>query len=280
MSRPGRGARTGMVLLNVLIVVAISAAAVTVMIVAQDIQVRRTIRLHDAAQAQSYARAGELSAITALRRDALTTPDVDVASEPWAQIGQTAVAIPNGGFALSIADEQARFNVNALALGEPIPAGALLEIARLTGVSRETVSIIEATVLALGPIRDDGPLRAAGVDPEDLARLAPLVVFLPPEAKLNVNTADPALLEMILRDPAAVRRVLARRSAGGLSAEEAAGLGAGGLFTASSAHFRVTTDVRVGAVRRLTVSRVSRSEDAEGRPRVTVTARRRLTPPS
>jgi len=280
MTRPRRGARQGMVLLNVLIVVAISAAAVTVMIVAQDIQVRRTIRLHDAAQAQSYARAGELSAITALRRDALTAPDVDVATEPWAQIGQMAVAIPNGGFALSIADEQARFNVNALALGEPIPAGALLEIARLTGVSRETVSIIEATLLALGPIRDDGPLRAAGVDPEDLARLAPLVVFLPPEAKVNVNTADPALLEMILRDPAAVRRVLERRSAGGLSAEEAAGLGAGGLFTASSAHFRVTTDVRVGDVRRLTVSRVSRSEDAEGRPRVTVTARRRLTPTS
>lgn len=280
MSRPKRGARRGMVLLNVLIVVAISAAAVTVMIVAQDIQVRRTIRLHDAAQAQSYARAGELSAITALRRDALTAPDIDVATEPWAQIGQTAVAIPNGGFALSIADEQARFNVNVLVKGEPIPAGALLEIARLAGVSRETVSAIELALTLLGPLRDDSPLRAAGVNPADLDRLAPYVVFLPPDAKLNVNTADPELLEMVLRDPLTVRRVLDRRAQGGLSTEEATALGAGGLFGASSSHFRVTTDVRVGEIRRLTVSRVSRSEDAGGRPRVTVTQRRRLTPPS
>jgi general secretion pathway protein K len=269
-----------MVLLNVLIVVAISAAAVTVMIVAQDIQVRRTIRLHDAAQAQSYARAGELSAITALRRDALTAPDVDVATEPWGQIGQTAVAIPNGGFALSIADEQARFNVNVLVKGEPIPAGALLEIARLSGVSRETVSAIELALKVLGPLPDDAPLRAAGVDPAELDRLAPYVVFLPPEAKLNVNTADPELLEMVLRDPLAVRRVLDRRARGGLPPDEATTLGAGGLFAASSSHFRVTTDVRVGDVRRLTVSRVSRGEDVAGRPRVTVTARRRLTPPS
>jgi len=269
-------ARGGMVLLNVLIVVAISAAAVTVMIVAQDMQVQRATRLHDAAQAQSYARAGELSAVTALRRDALTTPAIDVASEPWAQIGQRAVAVPNGTFALAIADEQSRFNVNAIAKGDPIPAGALLEIARLTGVSRETVSLIELTILALGPLRDDGPLRTAGVDPADLDRLAPYVVFLPPEAKLNVNTADPALLEMVLRDPLAVRRVLDRRSQGGLSPEDAAALGAGALFGASSSHFRVTIDVRVGEVRRLTVSRVSRSLDAQGRPRVTVSARRRL----
>ncbi len=273
------GTRQGMVLLNVLIVVAISAAAVTVMIVAQDMEVRRAIRLHDAAQAQSYARAGELSALVALRRDLITAPALDVATEPWGGIGQDAVAIPNGGFSLKIADEQARFNVNALAEGSPIPAGALLEIAQLTGVSRDTVSLIELTLMALGPLRDDGPLRTAGVDPADLDRLSPYVVFLPPDAKININTADPALLEMVLRDPATVRRVLERRRQGGMSSEEAAALGAGGLFGASSSHFRVETDVRVGDVRRRTVSRISRTLGDDGQPRVTVSARQRLPTP-
>lgn len=269
-------ARQGMVLLNVLIVVAISAAAVTVMIVAQDMQVRRTVRLHDAAQAQAYARAGELSAVVALRRDLMAAPAVDVMTEPWGQVGQVATTIPNGAFSLSIGDEQARFNVNALADGAPIPAGILLEIARSTGVSRETVSLIELTLLALGPLRDDGPLRSAGVDPADLDRLAPLIVFLPPDAKLNVNTAEPALLEMVLGDAATVRRVLERRGRGGLSPEEASALGAGGLLVASSLHFRVETDVRVGDVRRRTVSRISRDLGADGMARVTVSARRRL----
>lgn len=271
--------REGMVLLNVLIVVAISAAAVTVMLVAQDMQVRRTIRLHDAAQAQAYARAGELSAVTALRRDLVAAPDVDVASEPWGRIAQSAIEIPGGAFSLAVADEQSRFNLNALALGEPIPAGALLEVADQAGVSLAAVQLIERTILTLGPLRDDGPLRAAGVSADDLARLAPLITFLPPEAKLNVNAAEPRLLTMILRDPAVVRRVLERRARGGLSAEEAAALGAGGLFSASSSHFRVTTDVRVGDVRRVTVSRISRSVDAEKRPRVFVSSRRRLTAP-
>ena len=80
--------RKGMILLNVLIIVAISAAAVTVMLVAQDIGVRRTIRLHDAAQAQAYSRAGELSAVVARVRDAVTAPETDSISEPWAAIGQ------------------------------------------------------------------------------------------------------------------------------------------------------------------------------------------------
>lgn len=126
--RPRRADRQGMILLNVLIVVAIAAAAVTVMIVAQDIEVRRSIRLHDAAQAQAYGRAGELSAIVALRRDALTAPTIDTMSEPWAQIGQQAIAIPGGEFALSIVDEQARFNVNAVTQGDAISAFAFLNI--------------------------------------------------------------------------------------------------------------------------------------------------------
>ncbi|MDP1913752.1 general secretion pathway protein GspK [Brevundimonas sp.] len=273
--RRRRADRRGMILLNVLIVVAIAAAAVTVMIVAQDIEVRRSIRLHDAAQAQAYARAGELSAAVALRRDALTTPMIDTVSEPWAQIGQQTIAIPGGSFALSIADEQARFNVNAVAKGDAISSFALVNIGEAAGVSRQTINFIAAAVLALGPLRDDGPLRTSGIDPAELDRLAPYIVFLPEDATLNINTADPALVGTILRDPAIVRRVLDRRRQGGLSPEDVAALGATGLIGAGSSHFRVETTVRVGDVVRRTSSRIERIATPLG-PRVAVTARRRL----
>ena len=63
--------REGMILLNVLLVLAVASVAVLIMVSTQDIEVQRSTRLRDAAQASAYARAGELSAVTALRRDAL-----------------------------------------------------------------------------------------------------------------------------------------------------------------------------------------------------------------
>lgn len=272
--RPGSD-REGMILLNVLIVVAIAAAAVTVMIVAQDIEVRRSIRLHDAAQAQAYGRAGELSAVVALRRDALVAPTVDTLSEPWAQIGQQPISIPGGAFALSITDEQARFNVNALKRGDAVPAVAFLSIGEAAGVPRPTLNLIALTVSALGPLRDDGALRTAGVDPAHLDSLAPFVAFLPEDAVLNVNTADPTLLTIVLRDPAIVRRIVDRRSQRGLSPEEISAFGASGLIGAGSSNFRVDTTVRVGDVTRRTSSLIHRAETPLG-PHVTVTSRRRL----
>lgn len=267
--------RRGMILLNVLIVVAIAAAAVTVMIVAQDIQVQRSTRLHDAAQAQAYGRAGELSAVVALRRDALTAPGMDTPAEPWAQIAQEQISIPNGSYALSIADEQARFNVNSVRTGDAISAYALLGIAEAVEVPRQTVNLIALTVTAFGPLRDDGPLRTAGVDPAELARLAPYVTFLPEDAKLNVNTADPALLSILVRDPDAVRRIVDQRARGGLTPEAVAGLGAGALIGAASNHFRVDTTVRVGEVTRRTSSLVRREITPVG-PTLAIVSRRRL----
>ena len=269
-----RGRREGMILLNVLIVIAVCAAAVTVMIVAQDIEVQRSTRLHQAAQAQVYGRAGELSAVVALRRDGEISPAVDSLAEPWAQIGQQSGGIPGGEFALAVSDDQALFNLNSVANGDPVATSVLIRIGYAAGVSRESVETIALTLALVGPIRDDGPLRTAGVNPADLQRLKPWVTFLPAEATLNINTASHDLIAIVLNDPALARSVIDQRSRTALTPEAILALGAPQLVGARSDNFRVETVIRVGEVRRRTVSRIQRSIGSEG-VRVRVVSRRR-----
>ena len=267
--------REGMILLNVLVIVAIAAATVAVMIASEDIQVQRAIRLHDAAQAQAYARAGELSAVTALRRDGLTAPGSDAYAEPWGAIGQQAIAIPGGKFALSIADEQARFNLNALVTGDAIAVARFGRVGRGAGLAPGTIVQIATIVEAVGPLRDEGVLRTAGIPAGDLDRLRPLVAYLPPDAKLNLNTVDGGLLGALVDDPRLLRPLLERRARNGLLTEgDVAAAGLSGLGGFTSDHFLVTTVVRVGDVTQTTRSRLTRTIDPTG-SRVAVAARRR-----
>lgn len=253
--------REGMILLNVLLILAVAALAVTVMLVAQDVEVQRATRLREAAQANAYARAGEASALTALRRDALVAPATDHLREPWAATGQAEIAVPGGRFALAIEDEQGRFNLNALRTGAPAPIAAFQRIATAVDIPAETQVRIATIVRVAGPLTDTGLLRTAGVAPETLARLEPFVTVLPDTATLNVNTASEALLAIVLGDPALAGELVARRARSGfLTAEDlgAGGQAGAGAFGFTSNHFRVTTDVMVGATRQRLISRVTR----------------------
>lgn len=276
MRRPLSQAREGMILLNVLVIVAIAAAAVAVMIAAQDIEVQRTIRLRDASQAQAYGRAGELSAVVALRRDGVSAPTLDAYSEPWAAIAQRPISIPNGRFALSIVDEQARYNLNRLKGGDAVEASRFTRIARALGVSQPGVVAVAAVIAAVGPLSDEGLLRTAGVDPADLDRLRPFVTFLPEDAGLNLNTISPELLGFLLDDADAVRRLLdLRNSKGALTEPDLAALGLQNLGGLTSSHFAVVTDVRVGDVEQRVQSRLTRVLAPE-QVVVSVSSRRRI----
>lgn len=269
--------REGMILLNVLLVMAVASVAVLIMIAAQDLEVQRSTRLRDAAQANAYARAGELSAITALRRDGLTAAASDNLTEPWAQLGQEEIAIPNGRFALVIEDEQSRFNLNALRTGDPEPIDLFQKIGASLDMDPATMIRIATVVRVAGGLSDEELILAAGVPCSDLDRLAPYVTILPGGVGINLNTVEFPLLSLMTRDPEIARKLVEARTRKGyltpadLAAEGAPTLPGTGY---TSDHYRVTTTVTVGEVSQTLDSRIARVRGS-GVVDVVVTGRRR-----
>lgn len=269
--------RDGMVLLNVLLIMAVASVAVLVMISAQDIEVQRSTRLREAAQAGAYARAGELSAITVLRRDAVEAPDTDNMSEAWAAVGQEDISVPGGRFALSIQDEQARFNINALVDGQSAPIALFQRIATVAGVQPESQIAIANVVRVAGPLTDLGLLRTAGVSPAELAALQVYVTALPIEATLNMNTVEMPLLSVVTGDQTIAENLMRQRSQVGFLVPTDlanAGMVSQPAIGFTSDHYRVTTTVSVGDTTQRLTSRVARIRQINAVD-VVVTARRR-----
>ena len=101
--RPPPVDQSGMILINVLVIVMLATAILAVMIAGDDTDVELNIRMSNAAQARAVAAGGEMSAIVALRRD--LTPDAqgnandsDSSADEWARIGDDDAAIDGGRF--------------------------------------------------------------------------------------------------------------------------------------------------------------------------------------
>lgn len=253
--------REGMILLNVLLVLAVASVAVLIMVSTQDIEVQRSTRLRDAAQANAYARAGELSAITTLRRDALVAAGTDNLSEPWAQLGQQDISVPGGRFALAIEDEQSRFNLNAMKTGESAPITLFQSIGAALDIDPVSMIRIASVVRVAGPLTDDGLIVAAGVPRADLDRLRPWVAILPEDATINLNTVGLPLLSLMTGDADVARKLIEVRARNGLLtpadlATEGAPTLPGTGFTSN--HYRVITTVTVGDVTQALDSRIAR----------------------
>ena len=150
----------GVVLINVLVILALTASVVYAMVSLSDIGISRSQRFSAAGQALALIAAGEASAIVALRRDMADAPTTDHGAEPWALVGQDVVDITGGSFALQIQDAQRHFNLNSLP-----GSGAL------------GAQMLQRIVLALDLPADVGPRIAARLaQPEPLVRLVDLVV--------------------------------------------------------------------------------------------------------
>ncbi|MFD2499196.1 general secretion pathway protein GspK [Rhizorhabdus histidinilytica] len=260
----------GMILVNVLLFVAIASGLLLLMISAEDNGLERGLRMREAARAQAIARGGEVSAVVALRRDALVAPDTDNRAEPWGALAESGAPIEGGSFDLAIADAQGRFNVNALMEPDPVATATLGRIAAAVGMTPEQAVRAVAAIRAAGPLTDIRPLGALGLGPGQVARLSGLLTALPYAGKINLNAASEDLIGILTGDPMAARRIVALRDRQGyLTAADLASLdvpmpqGTG----LTSNLFWVRTRVRIGDTSQQITSLIARKDDGQGEDR-------------
>ena len=267
----------GMILLNVLAVVAVASAALLLMVSTEEFGIDRTLSLREAAQAQAFARGGELSAVAALRRDMVEAPEVDHLRERWAGIADDDVRIEGGRFSLSVADAQDRFNLNSVLSGGLVARASLERVLAAAELPPVAADAVIARLAATGPLGDIGALSAIGLDAASIDRLRPYATALPPDAGLNVNTASGEVLGALLQNPIQGRLLAARREATGfLTPADLEGLGVAAPFgiAFTSDHYRITTEVQVGDTRQRVVSLLRRRR-VDGVPEVVVVRRQR-----
>lgn len=270
--------REGMILVNVLFVVAVAAIVVMLMLTSQDVAIDRTLRLRQAAQAGALARAGEASTIVALRRDAIAAPQVDHPREAWAAVQDREVAIRGGRFSLMIRDDQARFNLNSIGTGNVVAEARLARILATLGLAPELAGPIAGYVRVSGPVSDLEELAVIGLRPDDIATLSALVTALPRDTAINLNTADERLLAIVFDSPVSARLLdSTRRSRGYLTRGDLSALSvsqpAGTGFT--SDFYSVDAVVTVGETRQRLLSALARRAGPSG-PEVIVYGRQRL----
>jgi general secretion pathway protein K len=214
------------------------ASIASYMVWSESLGPRQVENLAARAQADSLARAATQRAAAILAED---DASVDHLNEPWAH---RLPPIPAEGAMLAgtIADEQAKFNLNNLARGEaPSPADVAV-LQRLLAQVGLPASLADAIVDWIDP--DDAVTRPAGAEdrddlglepafgaanrtigevaelaqvegmtPEALARLAPYVTALPDETAVNVNTASATVLLALVPSlsPADAGRIVEQR---------------------------------------------------------------------
>lgn len=276
-----RDAQNGVVLINVLVLLALATAVVYAMLSLADISIARSQRFSEAGQALALLRAGEQSAIVALRRDMLEAPDNDHRAEPWGLTAQSGIEIAGGAFELAIADAQGLFNLNLLARPDQLSLQTLRAIVDALELSSGTTERIAASIALDGPLRqlDDLTWRA-GIPAEDIALLASLVTALPGRGRVNMNTAPPALLAILLSNPAQARALVAiRERAGFITPEDLAAANiipppGSGL---RSELYRVRVTARIGNTAQATESLLQRRAGPGGRSEVAVIERKNAT---
>lgn len=208
-----RDAQQGVVLVNVLVVLAIAGGLMLLLVSSQEAGLDRVVRSSDAAVAEQIARGAEASVVDALRRDLDNAPETDHLSEPWAlRVIQNEVALPTGRFSVQVTDLQAKFDINQLA--DP-NAGMLDFFRRLLDAldqKPEAADQIARTMRVIGRIGRLDDLAAFGVAPETLAALAPHVTALPIAGTVNLNTVDPLLLEVMLQNRSQAAQLISLRA--------------------------------------------------------------------
>lgn len=278
-----RNAEAGVVLINVLVILALTASVVYAMISLSELAITRSQRFSAAGQAQALISAGEASAITALRRDMIEAGQADHTGEAWAQIGQTPVPIEGGTFALRIEDAQAQFNLNSLQGSGALGLQILQRLVTALEMPPDVTARIAARLAQPAPLERLSDLVAeAGLTPDEVALLADLVTVLPGSTPININTAPPDLLSALANNPVQARQLEGIRTRNGfLTPDDVTavqlilppGVGYASRF------YWVTVTVEVDATRQTLRSLLQRRAGQGGRPVVLVIERDRARVP-
>ena len=271
----------GMILINVLVIVMLATAVLALTIAGDDENVERSARLRAVAQAQAVARGGELSAITALRRDLARGNSVDTLGEEWARIADTNAPIEHGTFTFAVTDAQARFNLTNLKRGDVLSQALMARIAIAAGLSEDQIlGIVEAT--KLGSVTDDfSALRGLGLTVQQIQALAAYCTILPKPTRINLATASESLLAIVFDSPATAREVVSMRGgSGGLSdtSLRAAGLLLPPGTALTSDYFWARSRVTVSGTSQQLTSLLYR-HTFDGKPRVVALRRWKGAPP-
>lgn len=216
-------AQRGVALITAMLLIAIIATLATSLALGQQVWLRQTQNLTDLAQAESIREGALRYAAAVLERDGRNaqTGKTDTLKEAWAQ-PIPPLPVEGGVVLISIADAQARFNLNNLVqqgqlskADVPIYTRLLTQLGLPTDLVNPLVDWLDADSITLpGGAEDldylnhDPPYRAAnqplqsfdelrlvkGYTEEVLKKLAPFVTVLPEPRPINVNTADATVL--------------------------------------------------------------------------------------
>lgn len=213
---------SGVVLVNVLVVLAIAGGLMLLLITSQDASVSRVSRSADASIAEQIAFGAEASVIDALRRDLDDAPEIDHLNEAWALgVIQDEVELPTGRFSVQVTDLQAKFDINQLA----ITTAGTQEFARRLMIALEQPPEIATQIGrilgAIGSVNDLRDLAAFGIPQSALDAMQPYVTALPAGGTINLNSVDPFLLTVMLQNTAQARQVVRMREARGFVSLEA-----------------------------------------------------------
>jgi general secretion pathway protein K len=227
--------QSGVALLTAIIIVAMASIAAVAMAHQMQLSIRRTGNIMRSDQGFYVALGGEAWSRVMLIQDLKDDGDkgYDGLDEEWAQ-EYPPVPAEGGEIQVKTTDLQGRFNLNNLYLKDEADTKAkkkaatyLAQFKRLLvllelpeSIAQTTQDWMDGDINTLFPdgaedltyLSEEPPYRTAnglmgdatelrlikGVDTEIYEKLAPHVVALPEETPLNVNTADPLVLQSLV----------------------------------------------------------------------------------
>ena len=205
---PMRKADQGIAFLSVLATVAIGATLILGLVTRQEIHQGGAIDQKAMVQAIHIAEGAILATQATFGLDGRTAPDVDHWDEAWFNTRQDTLAIPGGTLAVDVIDLGGLINVNMLAAPQrdwlAILARVLAEVDLDPGLSSQ----IAAQIRKGGAIVQLADLE---MDNDTMAVLAQVLVALPGESRVNLNTAPKPVLTALFPQPGIARRLLAIR---------------------------------------------------------------------